>query len=161
MPSNSSDFKFFKFWFNSLMSIFLYVCISYEIWLSLVHSLFESLPIVYLYYPLVKIRGTEKSCLWWQVENQLPEKIERLVRCEASAYQKLLMKRVGENLGSLGMSKVFLVCIHSFGFGWSFVVKLSNQIHAFFWGSWPFVDFGKCSACSFFLLKFLLIIICS
>ncbi|XP_057546267.1 chromatin structure-remodeling complex protein SYD-like isoform X3 [Amaranthus tricolor] len=40
-----------------------------------------------------------------KVENQLPEKIERLVRCEASAYQKLLMKRVGENLGSLGMSK--------------------------------------------------------
>ncbi|ONK66213.1 uncharacterized protein A4U43_C06F5400 [Asparagus officinalis] len=29
-----------------------------------------------------------------KVENELPEKIERLVRCEASAYQKLLMKRV-------------------------------------------------------------------
>ncbi|KAJ6897927.1 chromatin structure-remodeling complex protein SYD-like isoform X2 [Populus alba x Populus x berolinensis] len=41
-----------------------------------------------------------------EVENQLPEKIERLVRCEASAYQKLLMKRVEENLGSIGNSKV-------------------------------------------------------
>ncbi|KAJ6980971.1 LOW QUALITY PROTEIN: chromatin structure-remodeling complex protein SYD-like isoform X2 [Populus alba x Populus x berolinensis] len=41
-----------------------------------------------------------------KVENQLPEKIERLVRCEASAYQKLLMKRVEENLGSIGNSKV-------------------------------------------------------
>ncbi|URE08447.1 SNF2 family N-terminal domain [Musa troglodytarum] len=40
------------------------------------------------------------------VENELPEKIERLVRCEASAYQKLLMKRVEENLGSLGNYKV-------------------------------------------------------
>ncbi|KAI9386411.1 hypothetical protein POPTR_010G019150v4 [Populus trichocarpa] len=40
-----------------------------------------------------------------KVENQLPEKIERLVRCEASAYQKLLMKRVEENLGSIGNSK--------------------------------------------------------
>ncbi|GMH18794.1 hypothetical protein Nepgr_020635 [Nepenthes gracilis] len=41
-----------------------------------------------------------------KVENELPEKIERLVRCEASAYQKLLMKRVEENLGALGSSKV-------------------------------------------------------
>ncbi|KAK9757316.1 hypothetical protein RND81_01G155700 [Saponaria officinalis] len=40
-----------------------------------------------------------------KVENELPEKIERLVRCEASAYQKLLMTRVEENLGSLGISK--------------------------------------------------------
>ncbi|KAI4345493.1 hypothetical protein L6164_012612 [Bauhinia variegata] len=40
-----------------------------------------------------------------KVENELPEKIERLVRCEASAYQKLLMKRVEENLGSMGTSK--------------------------------------------------------
>ncbi|XP_074271286.1 chromatin structure-remodeling complex protein SYD-like [Silene latifolia] len=40
-----------------------------------------------------------------KVENELPEKIERLVRCEASAYQKLLMMRVEENLGSLGMTK--------------------------------------------------------
>ncbi|XP_037495642.1 chromatin structure-remodeling complex protein SYD [Jatropha curcas] len=40
-----------------------------------------------------------------KVENQLPEKIERLVRCDASAYQKLLMKRVEENLGSIGNSK--------------------------------------------------------
>lgn len=40
------------------------------------------------------------------MENELPEKIERLVRCEASAYQKLLMKRVEENLGALGVSKV-------------------------------------------------------
>ncbi|XP_031392371.1 chromatin structure-remodeling complex protein SYD isoform X3 [Punica granatum] len=40
-----------------------------------------------------------------KVENELPEKIERLVRCEPSAYQKLLMKRVEENLGSLGNFK--------------------------------------------------------
>ncbi|KAF9623183.1 hypothetical protein IFM89_037764 [Coptis chinensis] len=40
-----------------------------------------------------------------KVENELPEKIERLVRCEASAYQKVLMKRVEDNLGSLGSSK--------------------------------------------------------
>ncbi|KAI4317659.1 hypothetical protein L6164_025510 [Bauhinia variegata] len=40
-----------------------------------------------------------------KVEHELPEKIERLVRCEASAYQKLLMKRVEENLGSIGTSK--------------------------------------------------------
>ncbi|GKV39037.1 hypothetical protein SLEP1_g46868 [Rubroshorea leprosula] len=41
-----------------------------------------------------------------KVENELPEKIERLIRCEASAYQKLLMKRVEENLGSIGNTKV-------------------------------------------------------
>ncbi|KAH6812952.1 P-loop containing nucleoside triphosphate hydrolases superfamily protein [Perilla frutescens var. frutescens] len=41
-----------------------------------------------------------------KVENELPEKIERLVRCEASAYQKLLMKRVEDNLGAIGTSKV-------------------------------------------------------
>ncbi|XP_047321944.1 chromatin structure-remodeling complex protein SYD [Impatiens glandulifera] len=40
-----------------------------------------------------------------KVENELPEKIERLVRCEASSYQKLLMKRVDENLGAIGTSK--------------------------------------------------------
>ncbi|EEF45471.1 chromatin structure-remodeling complex protein SYD [Ricinus communis] len=40
-----------------------------------------------------------------KVENELPEKIERLIRCNASAYQKLLMKRVEENLGSIGNSK--------------------------------------------------------
>ncbi|XP_057484084.1 chromatin structure-remodeling complex protein SYD-like isoform X2 [Actinidia eriantha] len=40
-----------------------------------------------------------------KVENELPEKIERLVRCEASAYQKLLMKRVEDNLGAIGTSK--------------------------------------------------------
>ncbi|XP_022760477.1 chromatin structure-remodeling complex protein SYD-like isoform X2 [Durio zibethinus] len=40
-----------------------------------------------------------------KVENELPEKIERLVRCEASAYQKLLMKRVEENLGAIGNPK--------------------------------------------------------
>ncbi|RZC04584.1 chromatin structure-remodeling complex protein SYD-like isoform X1 [Glycine soja] len=40
-----------------------------------------------------------------KVENELPEKIERLIRCEASSYQKLLMKRVEENLGSIGNSK--------------------------------------------------------
>lgn len=43
---------------------------------------------------------------WLQVENELPEKIERLVRCEASAYQKLLMRRVEDNLGSIGSTKV-------------------------------------------------------
>jgi SNF2 family DNA or RNA helicase len=41
-----------------------------------------------------------------KVENELPEKIERLVRCEASAYQKLLMKRVKEKMGSFGHVKV-------------------------------------------------------
>ncbi|PKA57845.1 Chromatin structure-remodeling complex protein SYD [Apostasia shenzhenica] len=41
-----------------------------------------------------------------KVENELPEKIERLIRCEASAYQKLLMKRVEENLGSIGNVKI-------------------------------------------------------
>ncbi|CAH9083032.1 unnamed protein product [Cuscuta epithymum] len=40
-----------------------------------------------------------------KVENELPEKIERLVRCEASAYQKLLMRRVEDNLGAIGSSK--------------------------------------------------------
>ncbi|KAF6176620.1 hypothetical protein GIB67_034482 [Kingdonia uniflora] len=40
-----------------------------------------------------------------KVENELPEKIERLVRCEPSAYQKLLMKRVEDNLGAIGSSK--------------------------------------------------------
>ncbi|BBN10806.1 hypothetical protein Mp_5g06580 [Marchantia polymorpha subsp. ruderalis] len=40
-----------------------------------------------------------------KVENELPEKIERLVRCEASGYQKLLMKHVKEKLGSLGNAK--------------------------------------------------------
>ncbi|KAJ0987238.1 hypothetical protein J5N97_005594 [Dioscorea zingiberensis] len=40
-----------------------------------------------------------------KVEHELPEKIERLIRCEASAYQKLLMKRVEENLGCIGHSK--------------------------------------------------------
>ncbi|KAK9075578.1 hypothetical protein SSX86_003903 [Deinandra increscens subsp. villosa] len=40
-----------------------------------------------------------------KVENQLPEKIERLVRCEASAYQKLLMQRVDDSLGAFGSSK--------------------------------------------------------
>ncbi|KAL2339088.1 hypothetical protein Fmac_013534 [Flemingia macrophylla] len=40
-----------------------------------------------------------------KVENELPEKIERLIRCEASSYQKLLMKRVEENLGSIGSSR--------------------------------------------------------
>ncbi|XP_058078627.1 chromatin structure-remodeling complex protein SYD-like [Magnolia sinica] len=40
-----------------------------------------------------------------KVANELPGKIERLVRCEASAYQKLLMKRVEDNLGSLGALK--------------------------------------------------------
>ncbi|XP_057834125.2 uncharacterized protein LOC131044739 isoform X2 [Cryptomeria japonica] len=40
-----------------------------------------------------------------KVENELPEKIEHLIRCEASAYQKLLMKRVEDNLGSLCHAK--------------------------------------------------------
>ncbi|XP_021993854.1 uncharacterized protein LOC110890541 isoform X2 [Helianthus annuus] len=34
---------------------------------------------------------------------ELSEKIER---CEASAYQKLLIRRVGDNLGAFGVSKV-------------------------------------------------------
>ncbi|TVU11814.1 hypothetical protein EJB05_45419 [Eragrostis curvula] len=41
-----------------------------------------------------------------KVENQLPGKTERLVRCEASAYQKLLMTRVEDNLGGIGAVKV-------------------------------------------------------
>jgi hypothetical protein len=41
-----------------------------------------------------------------KVENELPEKIERLVRCWPSAYQKLLIKRVEENLGGIGAVKV-------------------------------------------------------
>jgi SNF2 family DNA or RNA helicase len=46
-----------------------------------------------------------------QVENELPEKIERLVRCEASAYQKLLMTRVEENLGGIGAVKVCIILL--------------------------------------------------
>lgn len=49
----------------------------------------------------------------------MPEKIERLVRCEASAYQKLLMKRVEENLGAIGTSKVIsfsvVNCVNNIG----------------------------------------------
>lgn len=41
-----------------------------------------------------------------KVENELPEKIERLVRCDASAYQKLLMKHVKDKMKSLGHAKV-------------------------------------------------------
>uniref|UniRef100_A0A0D9WNZ5 Chromatin structure-remodeling complex protein SYD n=1 Tax=Leersia perrieri TaxID=77586 RepID=A0A0D9WNZ5_9ORYZ len=41
-----------------------------------------------------------------EVENQLPGKIERLVRCWPSAYQKLLIKRVEENLGGIGAVKL-------------------------------------------------------
>uniref|UniRef100_A0A0E0LA35 Chromatin structure-remodeling complex protein SYD n=1 Tax=Oryza punctata TaxID=4537 RepID=A0A0E0LA35_ORYPU len=41
-----------------------------------------------------------------EVENELPEKIERLVRCWPSAYQKLLIKRVEENLGGIGAVKI-------------------------------------------------------
>ncbi|KAM0895530.1 hypothetical protein ACQ4PT_023792 [Festuca glaucescens] len=41
-----------------------------------------------------------------QVESELPGKIERLVRCEASAYQKLLITRVEDNLGGIGAVKV-------------------------------------------------------
>ncbi|KQK18704.1 chromatin structure-remodeling complex protein SYD isoform X2 [Brachypodium distachyon] len=41
-----------------------------------------------------------------KVESELPGKIERLVRCEASAYQKLLMTRVEKNLGGIGAVKV-------------------------------------------------------
>uniref|UniRef100_A0ACD5V8R8 Uncharacterized protein n=1 Tax=Avena sativa TaxID=4498 RepID=A0ACD5V8R8_AVESA len=41
-----------------------------------------------------------------KVESELPGKIERLVRCEASAYQKLLMTRVEDNLGGIGAVKV-------------------------------------------------------
>ncbi|CAA6659858.1 unnamed protein product [Spirodela intermedia] len=79
----------------------------FSLWLFL-------LSILYVHFFLV-------CCLWLlvmnppifvarllYVENELPEKIERLVRCEASAYQKLLMKRVEDNLGSIGTSKVYL-----------------------------------------------------
>ena len=45
----------------------------------------------------------------FQVESELPGKIERLVRCEASSYQKLLMKRVEDNLGGIGAVKVRVV----------------------------------------------------
>ncbi|XP_058078291.1 chromatin structure-remodeling complex protein SYD-like isoform X2 [Magnolia sinica] len=41
-----------------------------------------------------------------KVAIELPGKIERLVRCDTSAYQKLLMKRVEDNLGSIGAPKV-------------------------------------------------------
>ncbi|KAM0917905.1 hypothetical protein ACQ4PT_009309 [Festuca glaucescens] len=41
-----------------------------------------------------------------KVESELPGKIERLVRCEASAYQKLLITRVEDNLGGIGAVKV-------------------------------------------------------
>ncbi|KAF7094773.1 hypothetical protein CFC21_097055 [Triticum aestivum] len=41
-----------------------------------------------------------------KVESELPGKIERLVRCEPSAYQKLLMTRVEDNLGGIGAVKV-------------------------------------------------------
>ncbi|KAM0917906.1 hypothetical protein ACQ4PT_009309 [Festuca glaucescens] len=41
-----------------------------------------------------------------EVESELPGKIERLVRCEASAYQKLLITRVEDNLGGIGAVKV-------------------------------------------------------
>ncbi|EMS62916.1 Transcription activator BRG1 [Triticum urartu] len=41
-----------------------------------------------------------------EVESELPGKIERLVRCEPSAYQKLLMTRVEDNLGGIGAVKV-------------------------------------------------------
>ncbi|CAN1854025.1 Chromatin structure-remodeling complex protein SYD [Linum perenne] len=40
-----------------------------------------------------------------KVENELPEKIERLIRCDSSAYQKLLMQRVEDNLGAIGNAK--------------------------------------------------------
>ncbi|CAI9299634.1 unnamed protein product [Lactuca saligna] len=40
-----------------------------------------------------------------KVENELPEKIERLVRCESSAYQKILMQRVEDNMGAFGATK--------------------------------------------------------
>lgn len=42
-----------------------------------------------------------------KVENELPEKIERLVRCEASGYQKLLMKHVKDKMKSLNHAKVW------------------------------------------------------
>jgi len=61
------------------------------------------------------------------VENQLPEKIERLVRCEASAYQKLLMKRVEDNLGALGVSKVSVLAFNYV----SLVTNAHPQLHAF------------------------------
>ena len=45
--------------------------------------------------------------LCFKVENELPEKIERLVRCEASGYQKLLMKHVKDKMKSLNHAKVW------------------------------------------------------
>ncbi|KAG5006562.1 hypothetical protein JHK82_024506 [Glycine max] len=50
-----------------------------------------------------------KNVILNKVENELSEKIEKLIRCEASSYQKLLMKRVEENLGSIGNSKALSV----------------------------------------------------
>ncbi|ONK73177.1 uncharacterized protein A4U43_C04F28070 [Asparagus officinalis] len=52
-----------------------------------------------------EVLGMDRSVSAQKVENELPEKIERLVRCEASTYQKLLMKRVEENLGSIRNTK--------------------------------------------------------
>lgn len=69
-------------------------------------SIFCSFILAYCYF--VTVISFSCDYLSSQVENELPEKIERLVRCEASAYQKLLMKRVEDNLGSIGNSKVYL-----------------------------------------------------
>jgi hypothetical protein len=61
----------------------------------------------FLLFPFNGICAMSLVVLYYlQVENELPGKIERLVRCEASAYQKLLMTRVDENLGAIGAVKV-------------------------------------------------------
>lgn len=56
----------------------------------------------------------------------MPEKIERLIRCEASAYQKLLMKRVEENLGAIGTSKVASTLLLTFKHLLAFVACLRH-----------------------------------
>ncbi|CAH1412063.1 unnamed protein product [Lactuca virosa] len=43
-----------------------------------------------------------------KVENELPEKIERLVRCKSSAYEKIFMRRVEDDVGAFGATKVLL-----------------------------------------------------
>lgn len=141
MPSNSCDFTFFKFWFDSLLSIFLYVCISYEIWLALVHSLFECLPNVYMYYPLVKIRELKNLSLITGGESIAWENWETN-QVWGICIPKASNEEGGRESWCPWNVKGFS-CLHlSIGFGLSFVVKLWNQIHALFWGSWPFVYFG-------------------
>ncbi|KAG6509979.1 hypothetical protein ZIOFF_027987 [Zingiber officinale] len=69
-------------------------------------KLFNEMPVRNVVFWTSLIAGYAKDGRASDVENELPKKIERLVRCEAFAYQKLLMKRVEENLGSLRSAKV-------------------------------------------------------